>query len=174
MSRSVSGLFIKRNTDVGFNAFVSTPSFLKCVTWEMGHVFVHGGYVWNQMGPWAVLRTVLRTTRREKLLQVFHCSTVLESRVISLSYPLWLCSLCWDRGIPCSDGRLCRSFSYMSYWHFTLLLLLCHELFASLHHTQSCPWMLSGWSMQPLQNLVRIFGKCFEDWQLFKSVMNFF
>lgn len=69
MSRNVSGLFIKRNTDVGFNAFVSTPPFLKCVTWEMGHVFVHGGYVWNQMGSWAVLRTVLRTTRMEKLLQ---------------------------------------------------------------------------------------------------------
>lgn len=115
---------------------------------------------------------------------VFHCTTLLESRVISLSYSLWLCSLCRDRGIPCSDGRLCRSLPYMCYWHFTLVLLLWHELFAlpwgCLPSATLCfalwahGWFLAHPCSHSLQNLVRMFGKCcFEDWQVFKSVMNF-
>lgn len=129
---------------------------------------------------WGATRVIRLPPR---LFAVFHCRALLESWIIfAFSYPSWPCSLCWDRGIPCSDGKLPRSLSYMCYWHFTLLLLLWHELFAlpcgclPLSTLIFALWA-HGWSLAApcsLQNLVRMFGRCcFEGWPLCMSAKNF-
>lgn len=129
-----SALLIKRKGDVGFNASASTPLFLKCVAWEMWHVFVHGEWHVRSdfpLGSWSCCCSV-----------PLHC--LVESRVISLSFPLWLCSLCWDRGIPCSDGRLPRSLSCMCYWHFTLLWIICLPSSTLTFALWAHGWSLAG------------------------------